>query len=81
MAHSNWVIWGDINKGTIYKGVSRVQKNRRVDAVPGANYSKAVFPSLGLKGRQKDGGGWEGGRRGRTGGEKEEIERQWKCCV
>lgn len=56
MVHSNGVIRGGINKRTIYKGVSRVQKNRRVGAVPAANYSKAVFPSLGLKDRQKDWG-------------------------
>ena len=36
MAHSNQVPWGEINKGTIHKGVNGLHKNRGISAVAAA---------------------------------------------
>lgn len=33
MAHSNWVIWGELNKGASYKGVDRMQGDHRSSVI------------------------------------------------
>lgn len=75
MAHSNQVPWGEINKGTIHKGVNRLHKKRGVSAVAAAK-SKALFSFLSLEGWQKAGEKQRrGGRKGVTEEGKEEAER------